>query len=264
MHRLFGEYMLDIRKNIAASLVLMLFAMASAHAADTASEVHQRIGTGDPVLGKEKSAYCQGCHGEVGMSVSPIFPNLAGQWADYIQKQFRNFQSHSRINETMNQVALTIDDFENLYDIAAYFASQKQMDFKLPEPTGKGPDKQLYLAGQKLYYDGDPANGVFRCVMCHGERGRGEPLNNNLFPVLGGQHKDYIVKQLRDFKSGFRLNDHSGMMPRITSNMTLEQMEALGHYLSRTSISPDPNPIIPAPGTLPDFYSSPASASATK
>jgi len=243
--------MLYIIKNIVAILAVMLLATTSVNAADTPSEIHQRIGSGDPVLGKEKSAFCQGCHGEAGMSVSPTFPNLAGQWADYIQKQVRNFQSHSRVNETMNQVALALDDFNNLYDIAAYFASQKQMDFNLPIPPG-GPDKKLYLAGQQLYLHGDAENGVFRCIMCHGERGRGEPLNNNLFPVIGGQYKDYLVKQLVEFKSGFRLNDHSGMMPRITSNMSRSQMEAVAYYLSLTSATPAPvNSPAPIPAPAP-------------
>jgi len=251
--------MLKLTEKLVQAFTIFLFAMPLAQAADSASEIHQRIGTGNPDQGREKSAFCQGCHGFDGMSTSPTFPNLAGQWADYIQKQFRNFQSHSRINETMNQVALTIDDFENLYDISAYFASLKQMDFKLTEPKEEGPERELYLKGKKIFYEGDQANGVFRCVKCHGIEGRGEPLNNNLFPVIGGQHQGYNVKQLKDFKSGFRLNDHSGMMPRIASNMSEEQMEAVAFFLSRTSAAPAPEPA-PVKSEPPVAASSPVAA----
>ena len=215
--------MLHCKKNIAAALAIVMLSATSAFAGETPSEINQRKGAGDPVIGKEKSALCQGCHGEDGNSISPKFPKLSGQWADYIEKQVRNFQSISRVNETMNEIALTVDDFGNdLHDIASYFASQKMM-------TGT-PTKNE--AGRKLFYEGDPERGVFRCVKCHGENGKGEPLNNNLFPVIGGQYKQYIVKQLKEFKSGYRLNDHSGMMPRITSNMTEAEMEAVAEFLS--------------------------------
>ena len=210
------------RKNIAAALAVVLLAATSAFAGDNPSEINQRIGSGDSVAGKEKSLLCQGCHGEDGNSTMPIYPKLAGQWADYIQKQMRNFQSLSRINETMNEISLTVFDFQDIADIAAYFASQKMM-------TGKPTQNE---AGRKIYYEGNAATGVSRCVMCHGEHGKGEPLNNNLFPVIGGQYKEYTVKQMKEFKSGYRENDHSGMMPRIARNMTEAEIEAVAEYLS--------------------------------
>ena len=42
------------------------------------------LAVGDAAAGKEKSAMCQGCHGEDGMSAAPSFPRLAGQYAGYI------------------------------------------------------------------------------------------------------------------------------------------------------------------------------------
>lgn len=214
--------MLFNNRNFAAALAVALLAATAAFAGDNPSEIKQRIGAGDPVAGKEKSELCQGCHGEDGNSVMPIYPKLAGQWADYTQKQVRNFQSLSRINETMNEIALTVEDSQDLHDIAAYFASQKMM-------TGKPVQNE---AGRKIYYEGIAEKGVFRCVKCHGENGKGEPLNNNLFPVLGGQFKEYTAKQMNDFRSGYRGNDHSGMMPRIAKTMSDAEIEAVSEYLS--------------------------------
>ena len=97
----------------------------------------------------------------------------------------------------------------------------------------------------KLFTDGNKRTGAFRCVKCHGEHGSGEPLNNNLFPVLGGQHKEYLIKQLTDFKHEVRENDRSGMMLRITTHLTAHDIEALATYLSRV---PPPAPP-PAPAT---------------
>jgi outer membrane protein OmpA-like peptidoglycan-associated protein len=97
---------------------------------------------------------------------------------------------------------------------------------------------------------GNERTGAFRCVKCHGEFGKGQPLNNNLFPVIGGQHKDYLVKQLTDFKTEERENDRSGMMLRITTRLTDHDIEALATYLSRESPQPASAPAL-APVSLP-------------
>jgi len=214
---------------IATTLALAMFIAIPAFAGDTPSEIRQRIGTGDPVAGKESSGMCQGCHGEDGNSVISTFPKLSGQWADYIQKQFREFQNGARKDPTMSDMALSVGEFPELFDIGAYFASQKLMEPVLIEDE---PGKMLYLEGEKLYIQGNDASGAFRCVKCHGDHGMGEPLNNPLFPILGGQHKDYLVKQLKDFKKSDRDNDRSGMMMLIAGRLTNHEIDALATYLA--------------------------------
>jgi OOP family OmpA-OmpF porin len=114
--------------------------------------------------------------------------------------------------------------------------------------------QKLYLEGEKLYTQGNAENGAFRCIKCHGVHGSGQPLNNNLFPVLGGQHKDYLVKQLTEFKHEVRENDRSGMMLRITTNLTDHDIEALATYLSGV-----PAPVVvPAPAPPPAPVATPA------
>jgi cytochrome c553 len=238
--------MLLSNNNIAGVLAIVLLAALPAYAIedpDTPNEIHQRIGTGDPVIGKDKSALCMGCHGEDGNSVSSDFPKLSGQWADYIQKQVREFQNGARYNEVMTDVAMSVDNFHDLFDISAYFASQKQMG---GVPVEDKAEQQLYEEGDHLFNHGNKRTGAFRCVKCHGEHGSGEPLNNNLFPVLGGQHKDYLIRQLTDFKHEVRENDRSGMMLRITTHLTAHDIEALATYLSRVPAPPPPPPP-PAP-----------------
>jgi cytochrome c553 len=232
--------MLHSNKNIAAVLAVVLLAATFAYAGDSPSEINQRIGIGDPVAGKDKSTLCQGCHGEDGNSAAATFPKLSGQWSDYIQKQIREFQNGARFNETMTDMAMSVDNFKDLFDIAAYFASQKQMG---GTPIEDEAEKKLYLEGQKLYIKGNDRTGAFRCIKCHGEHGMGPPLNNNLFPVIGGQHKDYLIKQLTDFKTEERENDRSGMMLRITTHLTDHDIEALATYLSREPAAPIPAPV---------------------
>jgi outer membrane protein OmpA-like peptidoglycan-associated protein len=248
--------MLHSNNYFVAILTMVLLAATPAYAMDnpdTPSEINQRIGIGDPVIGKDKSALCQGCHGEDGNSVSPDFPKLSGQWSDYIQKQVREFQNGARYNEVMTDMAMSVDNFNDLFDIAAYFASQKQMG---GAPIENDEEQKLYLEGQKLFTEGNRRTGAFRCVKCHGEHGSGEPLNNNLFPVLGGQHKEYLIKQLTDFKHEVRENDRSGMMLRITTHLTAQDIEALATYLSHV---PEPEAVpAPAPVSVPIAAPAPA------
>ena len=218
-------------KSIAATLAVTIFIATSAMAGDTPSEINQRIGTGDPVAGKESSGMCQGCHGQDGNSVLSTFPKLSGQWADYIQKQFREFQNGARKDPTMSDMALSVGEFPELFDIAAYFASQSLM----AGPEVEEADLSLYREGENLYINGNSNSTAFRCVKCHGDHGMGVPLNNPLFPILGGQHKDYLVKQLRDFKQNDRDNDRSGMMMLIAGRLSDRDIEAIATYLSHSA-----------------------------
>lgn len=197
------------------ALITVFFAAATVHAGDTPEEIKNRSAGGDPVAGKEKSALCQGCHGEDGNSAAPTFPKLAGQYGTYIQRQINNFQLGTRKDPVMTDMANTVTSRQDLKDIAAYFSSQKQM-------TGTPVKNTL---GEKLFRD-------YGCLNCHGEDGKGRPANNSIFPVIGGQHKDYIVKQLNDFKSGDRDTDMSGTMSDLAGRMTDAEMEALADYLS--------------------------------
>ena len=77
----------------------------------------------DVNAGKTKSAVCAACHGANGISASPDFPKLAGQYYDYLVQAIAEYQSGARKNAIMTgQVAnLKPGDIE---DLAAYFAAQ--------------------------------------------------------------------------------------------------------------------------------------------
>lgn len=178
---------------------------------------------GDAAAGKEKSALCQGCHGEDGMSAATSFPRLAGQYAGYIRKQIIDYQKELRKDDTMSGMAATITEKQDLEDIAAYFASQKPMQ---GEKAGEAN------IGKNIYLNGNSVTNLYGCVNCHGEDGKGKSPNNSVFPVVGGQHKDYLVKQLNDFRSGTRSNDPAGMMGDIAKKMTNDEIDAVSEYLS--------------------------------
>jgi len=203
--------------NIASGFAIVMFCVTTACAGDSPEDIKKRIGTGDPVAGKEKSALCQGCHGEDGNSAVPTFPKLAGQFAVYIQKQIHDFQSGSRKDPVMSGMAATVTDKQDLLDISAYFASQKQMHGENPVNSPEG--KTMFTVG----------NG---CVNCHGENGKGAAAGNTDAPVIGGQHKDYLIKQLQDFRSGARRNEASGMMYMIAGSLSDEEIDEITNYVS--------------------------------
>ena len=208
-----------IKKFKAAALLFALVSMAGGVQAG-----------GDPAAGKDKAGLCMGCHGEDGMAVNPECPNLAGQKAGYIIKQVLDFQKGHRDNPTMTPMAAMAGELQDIKDIAAFYASQKSMAasrFMMPPPD----DKKMIAKGEKLFNEGNPETGVYGCVNCHGPKGKGKAADNHVFPVVGGQHKEYVAKQLRDFRSTERKNDPANMMMDIAKKLTDEEIEALASYL---------------------------------
>ncbi len=58
---------------------------------------------GDAEAGKAKSAMCSACHGATGLNPNPLYPNLAGQKADYIAKQLADFKAGARTDMMMRR-----------------------------------------------------------------------------------------------------------------------------------------------------------------
>jgi len=203
------------KSSIAVVLGIVLFASTCAFADDSPEDIKRRAGNGNPVDGKAKAAECKSCHGVDGNTVAPNIPKLEGQYADYIQRQIYNFQEGTRRDPNMTKISATLTNRRNLADIAAYFASQNQM---------KGTTTKNEV-GEKLYLDKG-------CHNCHGENGKGKPSYNALFPVIGGQHKEYLTKQMKDFKTGARGTDISGIMSLLANQMTDAEIEAVTEFLS--------------------------------
>jgi cytochrome c553 len=180
------------------------------------------VGTGDPVAGKSKSLLCQGCHGEDGNSLSTLVPKLAGQNAGYITKQVHNFQAGKRKHAIMNDLAMTVND-NDLADIAAYFSSRDIM---------KGDGSTNEKAGENLFLTGDPSRKIVACSNCHDANGKGLNPNPTMIPVIGGQNKDYLSRQLINFRDGDRSNSPDGVMNEMAKSLTDTEIESLAAYIS--------------------------------
>lgn len=71
-----------------------------------------------------------------------------------------------------------------------------------------------------------------RCFLCHGMEGES---TSPLFPRLAGQHREYLAKQLADFKSGKRKSDT--MQAQVT-DLSPQDMRALGMFFETRSALP--------------------------
>jgi cytochrome c553 len=167
----------------------------------------------DVEAGRKKAEACIACHGPNGNSAVPQFPILAGQTARYVYLQLKDFKEGRRKEPAMEPIVKDLTR-EDMFDLSAFFAAQRQRppEFKVDEArAARGKAK---------------ADEVL-CTMCHlgGFRGQNE------IPKVAGQHFEYIVKQLRDFKAYRRTND-AGNMASVSKTLSDEDIIDLAHYLT--------------------------------
>jgi cytochrome c553 len=160
-----------------------------------------------------KAAVCAACHGPGGRSTQPAYPILAGQTARYLTLQLRDFQAGRRSDPQMTPMAAGLTR-EEIAELADYFAKQK------PPVTGFNSDPQKARLG-KLKAD------ETLCTMCH----LGGFAGQNEIPRVAGQHYDYIVKQLSDFKARRRTND-AGNMTSVSNTLSDQDIANLANYLA--------------------------------
>jgi len=73
---------------------------------------------------------------------------------------------------------------------------------------------------------GDPIAGKEKaiiCTACHGGDGNND---NSEYPRLAGQGEPYLLKQLKDFKSGARVDDHMTSMVLAVDESDFEDIIA--------------------------------------
>lgn len=96
--------------------------------------------------------------------------------------------------------------------------------------------KTLWIAGCVVLLAGgaaqaaNPAAGKEKsktCAACHGPDGNSAAPD---FPRLAGQHYDYLVKALSDYKSGDRKN---AIMAPLANTLSKRDIEDLAAFFSR-------------------------------
>lgn len=182
----------------------------------------QSLVDGSADAGKAKALTCTACHGPEGNSSSPLWPNIAGQNAPYIQAQLIAFKDGSRKDPLMSSQAMLLSD-EDMADLAVYFES-------LPRAAQSVADVSLVARGEALYRGGDKDNGAAACLACHGPSGRGNPAAK--YPALQGQHAAYTAKQLQAYSAGNRETDGKiRIMRDIAARLDKDDIAAISSYV---------------------------------
>ncbi|HWD34230.1 c-type cytochrome [Pseudomonas caricapapayae] len=197
-------------------LVSLLLTLGVTGAANAAEPIK-----GDAAAGQAKTAVCGACHNPDGNSLAPNFPKLAGQGEKYLEKQLHDIKSGKRTVLEMTGMLAAFND-QDMADIAAYFSSQKG--------SVGAADPKLVERGRALFNGGDIEKGLPACTGCHSPNGAGLALAG--FPHLGGQHSQYVAKQLTDFREGNRTNDGDATTMRtIAAKLSNKDIEALSSYI---------------------------------
>ena len=171
---------------------------------------------GDPSRG---ILACVACHGAAGNSTITQNPKLAGQHEAYIQKQLHNFKGPDRNNAIMTGIAKALGE-DDVRNIAAFLEQQK------PAP-GAARNKNTVDLGKKIYRAGIAEKHVPACAGCHGPNGSGIPAQ---YARIAGQHQDYTIAQLTNFRTGTRAN--SAQMTAVGKRMSDEEMQAVADYIA--------------------------------
>jgi cytochrome c553 len=182
---------------------LVIYAVALAGGAASAQDVD---------AGRKKAETCVACHGPDGNAPDPAYPILAGQTPRYLYLQLKDFKEGRRTDPQMTPFVEGLSR-QDMLDLAAFFAAQKL------KPPAFSVDRARVALGRAK------AEEVL-CTMCHlgGFKGQNE------IPRVAGQHRDYVVKQMKDFKEGRRTND-AGTMTSVSRTLSDQDIEDLAQYL---------------------------------
>jgi cytochrome c553 len=167
----------------------------------------------DAEAGRRKAEPCFACHGADGNSPNPAYPSLAAQAPLYIYYQLLQFREQRRVNEQMSPFAAKLTDAD-MKDIAAHFSAQKSAG------SGQPPDAARFEAGKA-------AAARHHCGSCHMPDYTGQ----NHIPRLAGLQYDYLVRQLRGFKTGAR-PDIDGTMASAAQPLSEQDIADIGAYLA--------------------------------
>ena len=76
---------------------------------------------GSVEAGKARSLTCTACHGQEGISMNPMWPNIAGQNAPYLEARLKYFRDGVEHGNRMNGQAAPLSD-EDIATLSGYFS----------------------------------------------------------------------------------------------------------------------------------------------
>jgi cytochrome c553 len=202
-----------------ASLLMSAALAAPAFPALAAGETPK---TAKPDLAKGEASYaavCVACHAADGNSTIAANPKLAQQHPEYLVKQLQEFKSGKRADPVMQGMAAILSE-DDMRNVSWWLASQKAKE-------GFSKDKDLVALGERIFRGGIQDRNIAACAGCHSPNGAGIPAQ---YPRLSGQHADYTVKQLVDFRDGKRGNN--AQMRDVAAKLNDREVRAVADYIA--------------------------------
>jgi cytochrome c553 len=200
------------------TLALLLAATLAA----PAFSAEEAKGPAKPDLAKGEAIakqVCASCHAVDGSRGAPAYPILQGQHPTYLAKQLADFKAGKRQNPIMQGMAAALSE-DDMRNVAAFYGS------KSAKP-GFAKNKELVTLGEKIYRGGITEKSVPACAGCHSPSGAGIPSQ---FPRIGGQHADYTVAQLNNFRGGARANNAT--MTAVAAKLNDREIQAVSDYVA--------------------------------
>jgi len=164
----------------------------------------------EPVLDQIK--LCVSCHGENGSTLQPTFPILSGQHYYYLYVQLKDFKSGLRTNDVMGPIASKLEKSQ-MKLLAQYYSEQDWPN-------------ESYRADSAAEIQGENATVAGQCVQCH----LGGYEGDSRIPRLAGQHPEYLLKTMTDFKHRKRLN--SAAKSSLFVSYSEDDIKAMSEYLA--------------------------------
>lgn len=162
----------------------------------------------------DRVTVCLACHGPGGQSRVPETPSLGGQPSFFVVAQLFLFREGRRDSVAMTAAAkdLTNDDLRAFSDYISKLPP--------PEPPGDPADSTRVARGRALI-------GRHHCAVCHNPDFSGR----DQMPRLANQREDYLLKAMREYKSGARIG-YAGAMAVELRDLSDTDLDALAHYLA--------------------------------
>ncbi len=163
----------------------------------------------------ERLAACLACHGASGQSVIPETPSLGGQPAFFLMAQLVLFKQGTRNSAIMTEAVkpLSNADIRELAERITRLAP--------PPPPPESPDAALAARGKALV-------ARHNCGGCHNPDFSGREQ----MPRLANQREEYLLKAMREYKSGTRVG-WGGTMAQELVPLHDADLEALAYFLAR-------------------------------
>lgn len=165
---------------------------------------------------QERLEPCLACHGEKGQSESPDVPSLGAQPVNATLIQLYLFREKRRSNHVMNETT------KGMTDTDLQTISQFLVNLPPPNPPTHEPDAARMSKGAVI-------SRKNHCGFCH----NADYSGRDNIPRLAAQQEEYLVKAMREYKSGDR-KGYDAQMAEVLHSMTDRDIQDVAYFIAHS------------------------------